>query len=77
MRPCVICLNIDDSCDHQTDPLTNQQTNTNLPIAGRDTKMAPTIKTKKVEVEKDEESGVMRTEVRSLSHLIYLTYSII
>ena len=29
--------------------------------------MAPAIKTKKVVVEKDEESGVMRTEVRFVS----------
>ena len=31
--------------------------------------MAPAIKTKKVEVQKDEESGVMKTETRSVEYL--------
>ena len=31
--------------------------------------MAPAIKTKKVEVVQDEESGVMKTEVRSVEYL--------
>ena len=36
--------------------------------------MAPAIKTKKVEVQKDEESGVMKTEVRSVGEIFLLNF---
>ena len=58
----------------QTNPVYHREDTRTQQDTRDQTKMAPAIKTKKVEVEKDEESGVMKTEVRSVEypHLDFL-----